>query len=108
MKVQLEAYEILLHELKENSGAYLFSLDLENMMKFNLISHLLDKGMIQNIEPFDSIYAAYMAMRDDGDDDRALFTLLINTLKSGKAYHVIYQYVHNVYLPRRILRKLRY
>lgn len=163
LKVQLEAYETLLRELKENSGTYLFSLDLENMMKFNLISHLVDKGIIQNIELFDRIHAAYMEMRDDGGGDRALFEeelfqslegieeitvlmeedapgeeyveekkslkervrrrlqkapigkyvltdirgLLLNTPKSGKAYHVIYQYVHNVYLPKRILRKLK-
>lgn len=33
--------------------------------------------------------------------------LLLNMPKSDEAYHVIYQYVHNVYLPKRILRKLK-
>ena len=33
--------------------------------------------------------------------------LWVNTPKSGETYHVIYQYVHNVYLPGRILRKLK-
>lgn len=28
-------------------------------------------------------------------------------IESGETYHVIYQYVHNVYLPRRILKKLK-
>lgn len=32
--------------------------------------------------------------------------LLLNTQKSGEAYRVIHCYAHNVYLPRRILRKL--
>lgn len=161
LKVQLEAYEILLQELKENSGAYLFSLDLENIMKFNLISHLVEKGVIQNIGLFNNIHVAYMVMKDDSDSsffEEELFQsleeieeitvfiekeiteeetveekeslmekirrrfhkvsigkyiltdirgLLLNTPKSGKAYQVIYHYVHNVYLPKRILRKLR-
>ena len=56
LKVQLEAYGILLQELKEDKGEYFFSLDLENMMKFNLISHLVGKDVLQNIELFNNIY----------------------------------------------------
>jgi len=162
LKIQLEAYEVLLQELKEDIGEYLFSLDLENMMKFNLISHLVNKGVIQNIELFDNIYNIYMMMNEEEngkafsaeelsqnleainkitvcigedfvgeevvkekeswkekvkkrfqkvsigkyilDDIRGV---LINTPKSWEAYHVIYRYVHNVYLPKRILRKLK-
>ncbi|MDE7284108.1 MAG: hypothetical protein K2N85_11100 [Lachnospiraceae bacterium] len=162
LKVQLEAYEVLLQELKENNVEYLFSLDLENMMKFNLISHLVDKGVIQNMELCDNIYNIYMIMKDDesekafigeelfqnleeineitvliGEDfvgeevakekeslkekvrkrfhkgfiGKYILTdirgLLLNTPKSEKAHHVIYRYTHNVYLPRRILSKLK-
>ncbi len=64
LKIQLEAYEVLLQELKEDTGEYLFSLDLENMMKFNLISHLVNKGVLQNIELFDNIYNIYMMMNE--------------------------------------------
>ncbi|MCM1038058.1 MAG: hypothetical protein NC434_01960 [Ruminococcus sp.] len=162
LKIQLEAYEVLLQELKEDNGEYLFSLDLENMMKFNLISHLVSKGVIQNIELCDSIYNIYMMMKDgeEGEtfsiealyqyleaineitviigedlvreevvDERETWKekikkkfrkvhigkymltdirgLLLNTPKSAETYQVIYRYVHNVYLPRRILRKLK-
>ncbi len=162
LKIQLEAYEVLLQELKEDTGEYLFSLDLENMMKFNLISHLVNKGVLQNIELFDNIYNIYMMMNEGkngkdfsvgelsqdleaineitvliGEDfvgeevvkekeswkekvkkkfqkvplGKYILTdirgLLLNTPKSLETYQVIYKYVHNVYLPRRILRKLK-
>ena len=162
LKVQLEAYEVLLQELKEHSGEYLFSLDLENMMKYNLIGHLVEKEVIQDGELFHDIHAIYTGENDYGDCDQSAFVeerfrdleeiegitifigegfegeqvienreslkekikkkfrkhsigkymltdirgLLLNTPKSREAYNVIYRYVHNVYLPRRILRKL--
>lgn len=162
LKVQLETYESLLQELKENSGGYLFSLDLENMMKFNLISHLVQMGIIQDEGLFHHINAAYVKMKDWDDgvisfEEEEIFQsleaieeitvfveeeipeeeiveekrtlkekikrkfrkvpmgkytltnirgLLLYTPKSGKSYHVIYRNVHNVYLPRRMLRKL--
>lgn len=162
LKLQLEAYEVLLQELKEDKGQYLFSLDLENMMKFNLISHLVNKGVIQNIELFDNIHNVYMMMSEDesgktfseeelsqnlegineisvlieedfvGEEvtkekeslkekvrkrfrkfsiGKYMLTdirgLLLSTPKSYEAYHVIYRHAHNVYLPRRILKKLK-
>ena len=162
LKVQLEAYGILLQELKEDKGEYFFSLDLENMMKFNLISHLVSKDVLQNIELFNNIHSIYMMMAEGENEQvfsveelsqsleeikeieifigenfvreevvnekeslkekvRKIFHkvsmgkymltdirgLWLNTPKSGEAYHVIYQHVHNVYLPGRILRKLK-
>lgn len=131
-------------------------------MKFNLISHLVSKDVLQDIELFNNIHSIYMIMAQ-GENEQAfsveeLFKSLeeikeievfigenfvgeevvkekeslkekvgkrfhkvymgkymltdirglwLNTPKSGEAYHVIYGYVHNVYLPRRILRKLK-
>lgn len=125
-------------------------------MKFNLISHLVGKDVLQNIELFNNIHSIYMMMAE-GENEQAFSVeelsksleeikeievfigenfegeevvkekvrkrfhkvsmgkymltdirgLWLNTPKSGETYHVIYEYVHNVYLPRRILRKLK-
>lgn len=59
VETQIEAYSNILKMMKGSYGDFLFSCDVENMLKYNLIGHLVDFGILAEYEIMADIHNSY-------------------------------------------------
>ena len=67
LEEQQRVYEKLLEIMSDSSGSFLLKSDFQNMIRYNLISHLADKGFLLELELVEDIWICYMNQISTGN-----------------------------------------
>lgn len=82
VETQIEAYTSILEMLKESCGTFLLSCDVENMLKYNLIGHLVDFGIMEEYEIMVDIHNSYKIQLEGGGFMDGLLEEKLNSVES--------------------------
>lgn len=111
--------------LKQSDNEFLVSWDLDNVVKYNVISHLVDFGFLEDSEMALHIHKCYMMMlngleiqaeslEDELNSIESLNLIIredirgafLNTPRSMKIFNVLEAAKNNIYLPNKMLKKV--